>query len=205
VLFLGSEVGARRMLRLVVAVEEPTNRIEHGHALRLRFQGEGETSGLADREQQGNTASVTVRARLSWFVVAIFAGLGVCALLLHGVTGIVLALLALIPIVLVRRARLTADSSGVTVVNLLRTQRIPWSEISDFRLGRVARTTCLDVCKWDGSRVHSWVATSSGDTAYQRYVINGIVSDLRERLAYGEPATRSFDTATTRFERSPLL
>lgn len=123
---------------------------------------------------------------MSWFVALIFAALAVAALLLEGVTGIILALLALVPIVLVRRARLSADGSGVTVVNLVRKQRIPWSEISDFRLGRVARITCLDVCKWDGSRVHSWVATSSGDTAYQRYVINGIVSDLRERLAQAD-------------------
>jgi hypothetical protein len=120
---------------------------------------------------------------MSWVVTLIFAAFAVAALLLGGVTGIILAVLALIPIVLVRRARLSADESGVTVVNLVRRQRIPWSEISDFRLGRVARTTCLDVCRWDGSRVHSWVATSSGDTAYQRYVISGIISDLRERLA----------------------
>ena len=105
------------------------------------------------------------------------------------IAGIVLAVLALVPIVLVRRVRLSADASGVTVVNLLRTHRIPWSEVSVFRLGRVARLTCVDVCKWDGSRVHSWVATSSSNTVYQRYVIAGIVADLRERLAYanGEP------------------
>jgi hypothetical protein len=126
---------------------------------------------------------MTVRARMSWFVALIFAALAVAALLLGGIVGIVLAVLALVPIVLIRRARLSSDASGVTVVNLLRRQRIPWSEISDFRLGRVAGTTCLDVCRWDGSRVHSWVATSSGDTAYQRYMINGLILDLRERLA----------------------
>jgi hypothetical protein len=120
---------------------------------------------------------------MSWFVILVFAAFAVTALLVGGATALLLAVVALIPIVLVRRARLSADEAGITVVNLLRRQRIAWSEISDFRLGRVARTTCLDVCRWDGSRVHSWVATSSGDTTYQRYVINGIISDLRERLA----------------------
>jgi hypothetical protein len=131
---------------------------------------------------------MTVRARMRWFVAVFFAALCLDALLLHGVAGIVVAVLALLPIVLVRRARLSADASGVTVVNLLRRQRIPWSEIVDFRLGRVAFTTCLDVCKRDGSRVHSWVATSSGGTAYQQYVITGIAADLRDRLdhAHGE-------------------
>jgi hypothetical protein len=135
---------------------------------------------------------------MSWFVILVFAAFGVTALLLGGVTGIILAVVALIPIVLVRRARLSADEAGVTVVNLLRRRHIAWSEISDFRLGRVARTTCLDVCRWDGSRVHSWVATSSGDTAYQRYVINGIIGDLRERLAHADaeslrdPAPRAY-------------
>jgi hypothetical protein len=119
---------------------------------------------------------------MRWFVAVMFAVLAAAALLLHGVTAIVLAVLALVPIVLVRRMRLSADASGVTVVNLLRGRRIPWSEISDFRLGRVARTPCVDVCKWDGSRVHSWVATTTGDTVHQRQVITEITTVLRERL-----------------------
>jgi hypothetical protein len=119
---------------------------------------------------------------MRWFVAVIFAALAVAALFLHDVTGLVLALLALVPIVLVRRARLSADASGVTVVNLLRGQQIPWSEIGDFRLGGVAHTSCIAVHKRDGSRVHSWAATSSRGTAHQRHVIDGIVLVLRERL-----------------------
>ena len=126
---------------------------------------------------------------MRWYVVVIFAGLAVAALLLHGVTGILLAVLALVPIVLVRRARLSADESGLTVVNLLRRHRIPWSEISDFQLGRVARTICIDVCKRDGSRVHSWVATSCGDAVHQRQVIDGIAAELRRRLAHANAGT----------------
>jgi hypothetical protein len=79
---------------------------------------------------------MTVRARMRWFVAVIFAALAVAAQFLHGVTGLVLALLALVPIVFVRRARLSADASGVTVVNLLRGRRIPWSEIGDFGTSR---------------------------------------------------------------------
>lgn len=97
-------------------------------------------------------------------------------------SGLVLAALALVPIGVVHRMRLNADASGVTVVNLLRRRRIPWSEISDFRMGRIALSTCLDVCTRDGIRVHSWVVTTTEAAAYSRTKVDNIVSDLRQRL-----------------------
>jgi PH (Pleckstrin Homology) domain-containing protein len=92
--------------------------------------------------------------------------------------GLVLAASALVPIGVVHRMRISADASGVTVVNLLRRHRIPWSGISDFRMGRVASSTCLDVWTRDGLQVHSWVVT----TAYPRAKVENILADLRRRL-----------------------
>jgi hypothetical protein len=115
-------------------------------------------------------------------VTLIFLILGASALVSYGSAGVVLAVLALIPIVAAHRMRLSADASGVTVVNLLRPRRTPWSEISDFRMGRVALSTCLDVCMRDGSRVHSWVVTTTGRAAYSGVTVNRVISDLRQRL-----------------------
>ena len=90
--------------------------------------------------------------------------------------------LALLPVVVVHRMRLSADAFGVTVVNLLGRRRIRWAEISDFQMGRVALSTCLDVCKRDGTRVHSWVVTTTGAPAYSGAKVSSILTDLRQRL-----------------------
>jgi len=97
-------------------------------------------------------------------------------------SSLVLAALALVPVVAVHRMRLSVDASGVTVVNLLRRRRFPWAEISDFRMGRVALSTCLDVCKRDGTRVHAWVVTITGAVAYPGAKVESILTDLRQRL-----------------------
>jgi hypothetical protein len=96
--------------------------------------------------------------------------------------GLVFAVLAVVPILVVQRMRLSADASGGTVVNLLRASRIEWSEISDFRMGRVALGTCLDVCKRDGTRVHAWIVTTTGYPAYSSTQVDSMISDLRLRL-----------------------
>jgi hypothetical protein len=117
-------------------------------------------------------------------VTLVFVVLGALAVMrIHSTTsGVVLAALALIPILVVHRMRLCADTQGVTVVNLGRTTRIPWPEISDFQMGRVALSNCLDVRKRDGTRAHSWVVTTTGAAAYSRDRVDTILSDLRERL-----------------------
>ena len=79
------------------------------------------------------TVHVPSRRQTTWLC----AVAGVLALVLSRlqVGGIVLAALAVVPIVVVQRMRITADSSGVTVVNLFWPRTVPWSEIVDFRLG----------------------------------------------------------------------
>jgi hypothetical protein len=96
--------------------------------------------------------------------------------------GIVLAALLLLLILPVQRMRLSADASGVTVVNLLRAHRIEWSEITYLRLGRVALSTCLNVYKRDGTRVPAWVVTGTGAAAYPAPRVESVISDLRQRL-----------------------
>ena len=96
--------------------------------------------------------------------------------------GLVLAAVALVGIGVVQRMRISADASGVTVVNLLRPRRIPWAAISDFRMGRVAMRSRLDVCTRDGIRVHSWVVTTTGLAAYTQAKVETILGDLRQRL-----------------------
>jgi hypothetical protein len=131
-----------------------------------------------------DTARVVVYARTRWTVTLVFAVLGALAVVrTHSTTsGVVLAALALVPIVVVHRMRLRADIQGVTVVNLGRATRIPWPEISDFQMGRVGLSTCLDVRKRDGTRSRSWVVTTTGAAAYSRDRVGAILADLRERL-----------------------
>jgi hypothetical protein len=127
---------------------------------------------------------VVVYARTRWSGTVGSLGLGVYWLVhchLRG-KGVFVAALAVFAVVALQRMRLSADASGVTVVNLLWPRRIPWSEISDFRLGRAALSTCLDVCRLDGVRVHAWVLTTTGRAAYSGASVDTIVSDLRQRL-----------------------
>jgi hypothetical protein len=127
---------------------------------------------------------MTVHARTRWTATAMFVLLAALALIQVGVgtQGFVLAALAVVPILVVQRMRLRADASGVTVVNLLRVHSVEWSEISDFRLGRVALSTCLDVCTRDGTRVHAWAVTATGSAGYPSTQVDSIISDLRQRL-----------------------
>src|SRR5205823_5299544 len=95
-----------------------------------------------------DTPSMIVHARTRWAVTSMCLLLGASALVLTSLRtpGLVLAALAAVPILVVQRMRISADASGVTVVNLLRARRLEWSEISDFQMGHVALSTCLDVC-----------------------------------------------------------
>jgi hypothetical protein len=125
-----------------------------------------------------------VYARTRWPGTLTSLALGASALLRYHLRGpgVVLAAVALLAVCMLQRMRLTADASGVTVVNLLGPRRIPWSEISDFRMGRVALSTCLDVCRLDGARLHAWVVTTTGNAAYSPTKVATILSDLRQRL-----------------------
>jgi hypothetical protein len=105
--------------------------------------------------------SVTVRATHRWILTASFGVIAAYILVLFGPSagGIALTGLPAVNIALVLCARLSADRTGVTVVNFWPGRRIPWTEIDDFRVGRSGRATCLDVWRRDGTRVHALVTT----------------------------------------------
>jgi hypothetical protein len=118
-------------------------------------------------------------------VTFVFVVLGATALANYHFdsAAVVFALLAFIPIVIAHRMRVSADSDGVMVVNLLAPQRVSWDEISDFRMGRVALSTCLDICRRDGTFVRAWVVTTTGASALPRSQVDEILRDLRDQLA----------------------
>jgi len=127
---------------------------------------------------------MTVYARTRWTATLMFVFLAALALIQFGVRtpSLVLAALAVVPILVVQRMRVRADASGVTVVNLLRAHSVEWSEISDFRLGRVALSTCLDVCTRDGTRVHACAVNTTGAAGYPSTRVDEMISDLRQKL-----------------------
>jgi len=127
---------------------------------------------------------VLIRVRLRWPFTFGYVGLGVGALVAYRFTpvGVGIATLALVSIIVVHRMRLTADASGVTVVNLGRPQHIDWGDISDFRRGRIAVSTCLDICGRDLSRVHAWAVTATTAGAYSEAELFEITVGLRRML-----------------------
>lgn len=126
----------------------------------------------ARRRRQGILASLT------FLVLAAVAhshgadGLAVVLLVL-GVTSIA---------VLARRPRLSADTGGITVANLLRTVHVPWSEITGFGFGSTGTVSCLQIHRRNSPPVSAWVL-SDGARGYPPERLQEIVSDLRERLA----------------------
>jgi hypothetical protein len=127
---------------------------------------------------------VVVHARTRWVLTAACAAVAALVLVRQhfAVRGIVVAAALAVPIVVIQRMRLAADEDGVTVVNLLRRRRVPWWEIDDFRLGHVGLSTCLDVCKRDGSRVHAWVVTLTGAAAFEPARVEAIRDELLAML-----------------------
>jgi hypothetical protein len=114
-----------------------------------------------------------------------FFGLGAVANS-HGAQALALVLLGIGVAAIAcvaRRPRLSADARGVTVANLLRTFRIPWSDISGFGFGWGGTVSCLQIHRRDGGTVNAWVVADSGPNAYAPERLQEIVADLRERLA----------------------
>lgn len=126
------------------------------------------------------TVHAPSRRQNTWLCAV--AGLLALVLSRLQVGGIVLAALAVVAIVFVQRMRITADSSGVTVVNLFRPRMLPWSDIVDFRIGHKWMSTCLNICKQDGGRVHAWAVTMTGAAVYSPSQVEEIIGELRERL-----------------------
>ena len=138
-----------------------------------------------------------MRAGHRWIVAASFGVVAAYVLTLFGLSamGIGLAALCAVNIVLVLRARLSADRAGVAVVNLGPEQRIPWSEIGDVRVGRSGRARCLEIRRLDGTRVHAFVTTFGlpWDTADD---IDALVQRLRKLQAVGLVAAGRVDADT---------
>jgi hypothetical protein len=115
-----------------------------------------------------------------WLITTVLGWLTAAALIAGSVYW------ALVPglfLIWVLRERVSADERGVTVVNLVRRFRIPWSEIAGFERGRVGLTSCLDVCKRDGKRVHIWVTVSGWRGDYFEGEVDGIAMKLRRLRA----------------------
>jgi PH (Pleckstrin Homology) domain-containing protein len=121
---------------------------------------------------------------LRWPFTFAYAGLAVGALAAYGLTiaGVGVAALALVSTIVMHRMRLVADASGVTVVNLGRRRHVGWGEISDFRRGRIASSTCLDICRRDLSRIHAWAVTATTAGAYSESEVFEIAVNLRRLL-----------------------
>lgn len=98
---------------------------------------------------------------------------------------------------LLRRPRLRVDSHGVTVVNLVRTHRVAWSEIAGFGFGSGAIVPCLSIRRRDGSTVHAVVVTDDVRSGYPRERVEEIIADLQERraAATGTRVDRELDRA----------
>ena len=155
------------------------------------------------------TVHVPSRRQTTWLCAV--AGVLVLLLSRLQVGGIVLAALAVVPIVVVQRMRITADSSGVTVVNLFWPRTVPWLEIVDFRLGHGWMSTCLNICKQDGERVHAWAVTTTGAAVYSSSQVEEIIGELRERLmlangwSQNELDARSVEDALRAADRGEYL
>jgi hypothetical protein len=124
---------------------------------------------------------MTVHARTRWpatLTCIAFAAL----MLLHPTPVRLFTIVPLaVAVVVVNRMRLGAGPTGVTVVNL-RKRRIPWSEISEFALGRVGPSICLEISLRDGSRAHAWVVTTTGPAALSEARVTEVIGELRQRL-----------------------
>jgi hypothetical protein len=67
-------------------------------------------------------------------------------------------------------------------VNLFRPRTVPWSEIVDVRVGHRWMSTCLNICKQNGERVHAWAVTMTGAVVYSPSEVEEIIGELRKRL-----------------------
>lgn len=84
--------------------------------------------------------------------------------------------------VLVRRPRLEIRPDGLTVVNLTRTYRLPWTDIAGFGFGSARMTSCLAIRRRNGMTVNAVVVTDDVRSGYSSQRVAEIVAGLQERL-----------------------
>jgi len=104
----------------------------------------------------------------------------------HGSNGLAITLAVvsvLLALFVLRRPRLQVDSDGLMVVNLVRTERIPWREVAGFGYGTSGATPCLTIRRTDGSVARAIVVNTNYRSGYTQAQVDTIVTDLQDRLA----------------------
>lgn len=122
-----------------------------------------------------------IRARNRWAILIVSVAVG-GGYVLHdglGTGGYMLLAFLLLAIVAAFRMRVSADESGVTIVNLGWQVRTPWREIDGFGM----RGSNLEVRLRDGRRVRGWALTTDGIAAYAQQDLDTALAELRRRLA----------------------
>lgn len=161
------------------------------------------TDMTATRSSLGPTSSKTIYSRRR--LQSLFGVFGLLALALaaysHGSNGLAIGLAAFGAVAaayLLRRPRLHVGPWGVTVVNLARTYRVPWSEIAGFGFGSGGMVPCLSIRRRDGSTINALVVTDDVRSGYSPRRVREIVADLQDRLAAanGTPVDRELDHAS---------
>jgi Bacterial PH domain len=133
-------------------------------------------------------AAETIYARHRVEALVGTSGLFLIALAAHShgsnAFAISLAVVAvLLAAFVLRRPRLQVDSDGLVVVNLLRTYRIPWRDVSGFGFGTTGATPCLTIRRTEGTVVGAAVVNDNYRSGYSQVQLDAIVADLQERLA----------------------
>jgi hypothetical protein len=79
--------------------------------------------------------------------------------------------------------RLRADGNGISVASLGGSFRVPWAEIDGFGYGWSRSRWCVQIKRRDGSLVPVRMMCSEVRNGYSTEELDGIVGELRERLA----------------------
>jgi Bacterial PH domain len=144
--------------------------------------------------------AVTIYARHRVEALVGTAGLLLTALAAHSHRSNALAISlavagVLLTLFVLRRPRLHVGSDGLVVVNLLRTYRVPWSEIAGFGFGTTGATPCLTIRRTDGSVVGAAVVNDNYRSGYSEARVHAIIADLQDRLAAanGTSVSRELD------------
>jgi hypothetical protein len=111
-------------------------------------------------------ASVTVYSSRRWQIFALaLPAAAFWAFAIGGKGGVWFAALLLgVGLVVLRRPRLSADERGLTIVNLVRTRHVPWTDVA--RLGTSDSELGLAVQLGDGRILHAWVLTANPRSSY---------------------------------------
>lgn len=114
-------------------------------------------------------------ALLFLFVGTVTASTGASGL----VVGVPIAVVAAFVCLRLRRFGLEATSTGITIRNLGRTYALPWSEVSDVRVGATSNATGL-VVGLIVDRTQGQPIEAMGTASYSRRKVESMLSRVRE-------------------------